>query len=260
MPALISPGKHSKLWKVWRRTGQGRGELFFLEHKEAVIESLKSEYSPYQVLLGMSLYRQDERRWERLAIESEAHWYLLPDDELDRVLSVKASNGLCGVFRPYPWSREAVLKSGALLITWQIQDPGNLGTLIRSSSGLAGGAVLCVGGCRAWSSKVARASAGALLRSPLNQVSVGEGVSVLKNLKEQGFSLFAAVPREGQSAEHVNWTRRDAIVIGNESHGLPSQVLQMAQPVSLVMTSETESLNAGVAGSILIYERARRKT
>ena len=85
-------------------------------------------------------------------------------------------------------------------------------------------------------------------------------MSVLKNLKEQGFSLFAAVPREGQSAEHVNWTRRDAIVIGNESHGLPSQVLQMAQPVSLVMTSETESLNAGVAGSILIYERARRKT
>ena len=98
-------------------------------------------------------------------------------DELDRVLSVKASNGLCGVFRPYPWSREAVLKSGALLITWQIQDPGNLGTLIRSSSGLAGGAVLCVGGCRAWSSKVARASAGASSWSRAMVASMGSTTS-----------------------------------------------------------------------------------
>jgi tRNA G18 (ribose-2'-O)-methylase SpoU len=258
MSDLIVCGKHNKLWKVWRRAGQGRGDLFFMEHREAVLESLQSDYSPYQVLLGTKLYEQDPARWEDLSRKSASAWYLVQDDELDRVLSVKGSNGLCGLFRPFEWNLEAVGQSGTVLVTWQIQDPGNLGTLIRSCSGLVGGGVLCVGGCRPWSSKVARASAGGLLRCPVRQFPVEEGVAALSALKADGFSLFAAVPREGLAAREVAWTGRDAILVGNESHGLPKEIVQQARAISLTMTAEIESLNAGVAGSILLHERARR--
>jgi RNA methyltransferase, TrmH family len=259
MSELTIPGKNNKLWKVWRRAGQGRGDVFFLEHKEAVLESLQSTFAPHQVLLGTKLYDQDRACWEDLARRSVSTWFLLSDADLDRVLSVKGSNGLCGVYRPHEWSRNAVCKSGTVLVTWQVQDPGNLGTLIRSCSGLIGGGVLCIGGCRPWTSKVARASAGALLRCPVHQVSVDEGVTTLRELKAQDFALLAAVPRGGLPLNQVVWAGRDAILVGNESHGLPEEIVKLAQTISLPMTSETESLNAGVAGSILIYERARMK-
>lgn len=256
MSSLNAVGKHSKLWKVWRRAGQGRGDLFFLEHREAVIESLQSQYQPCQVLLGTELYREAPEYWESLAEGSKAAWYRVESEELDKVLSVKGSNGLCGVFRPFEWSLEQALEKRVVLVAWQIQDPGNLGTLVRSVTGLADGAVICVGGCRPWSSKVARASAGALLRAPLVHLSLEQGESTLEKMGARGFALFSAVPRGGESVRRAVWTGRDAILVGNETHGLPQQVVEKSRTLTLEMRSDTESLNAGVAASIIIYERS----
>lgn len=142
---LTTPGKHSRLWKEWRRAGKGKGDSFFMEHREAVLESLETENPPAQVLLARSLYSQDEGFWGELASRTPVRWYLLEDDALNQLLSVKACSGLCGLYSPSGPEFSELKKVSFILVAWEVQDPGNLGTIIRSCSGLAGGAVLAVG-------------------------------------------------------------------------------------------------------------------
>jgi TrmH family RNA methyltransferase len=228
-----------------------------MEHREAVLETLESPSPPAQVLLASSLYAEKTEFWEDLSRRSSSQWYLLEDQALEGLLSVKGCSGLCGLYRPAEREFESLLKESFILLTWEIQDPGNLGTIIRSCSGLAGGAVLAIGGCNPWSSKVARASAGALFRAPLSHLSSDQGEGALHALASAGYSIFAAVPRGGVSPSLVDWTERDVLLVGNETHGVPRPLVERVVPVTISMTSETESLNAGVAASLLIYERQR---
>ena len=255
--SITTPGKHSRLWKEWRRAGKGKSDSFFMEHREAVLETLESTSPPAQVLLASSLYTQDSDFWDDLSHRTSSAWYLLEDKALEDLLSVRGCSGLCGLYRPDDRDLDSLLHESFILLTWEIQDPGNLGTIIRSCSGLAGGAVLAIGGCNPWSSKVARASAGALFRSPVLHLPVTRGEEALHLLSSGGFSILAAVPRGGKSPSRVKWTERDVLLVGNETHGLPQPLVERVVPVTLSMTSETESLNAGVAASPLIYERQR---
>ena len=228
-----------------------------MEHREAVLETLESGAPPAQVLLAESLYAQDSEFWESLSSQTSSQWYLLEDQALEGLLSVKGCSGLCGLYRPSKVDLDSLHQESFILLAWEVQDPGNLGTIIRSCSGLAGGAVLAIGGCNPWSSKVARASAGALFRAPVLHLPTARGEEALQSLTSGGFSIFAAVPRWGDSPTRIRWTDRDVILVGNESHGVPEHLVKRATPVTLSMTSETESLNAGVAAALLIYERQR---
>ena len=114
--------------------------------------------------------------------------------------------------------------------------------------------MVTLGGCRPWSSKVARASAGALFRTPLLALSTAGG-DLLAALRASGYALFSALPRGGQApSEAFSDGRRVAVLIGNESHGLPSGVVEQSRGLTISMRGDEESLNAGVAGSILCYQ------
>lgn len=254
---MKQPGKHSRLWKEWRSIGQGRGPDFFMEHREAVLESLGSEFPPRQVLLSEELYATGPDYWEQLAGGPRVEWYLLPKSDLDRVISVNSSSGLCGIYPVPSISLSDLDEFPFLLVGWEIQDPGNVGTMIRSCAGLTGGGVLLVGGCNPWSAKVARASAGALMRTPVARLTQAEGQAALVQLARSGRGLFATSPRGGTELSRAAWTGRDLLIVGNESHGVPSEVLTGIQRITLFMTSQTESLNVGVAASISCYEWAR---
>jgi RNA methyltransferase, TrmH family len=228
-----------------------------MEHREAVIESLDTGHRPEQVLLSRSLFEQDKERYESMARSSGLTWYLVDSERLNRLISANTSGGLCGVYRPNPATLADLYRSSFLLVVWEVQDPGNLGTLIRSGSGLAQGGVLIIGGCRPWSAKVARASAGSLLRTPLVWVPESDGVRVLRELKAQNYDLYSTVPRGGKTLREVVWTSRTAVLIGHETRGIPHQVQEFTNQVSIPMRGDSESLNAGVAGSIVCYEWSR---
>lgn len=139
------------------------------------------------------------------------------------------------------------------------RDPGNVGTLMRSAEAAgAAGIVLCGSAVDPTNPKVLRAAAGAGLRLPI--VTRPDTSSVLEELAEAGRALVATViDPDAVPYDQFDWAGA-AMILGNETHGLPDDVLERADvAVTIPLAGPTESLNLGVAGSILCFEALRRR-
>jgi tRNA G18 (ribose-2'-O)-methylase SpoU len=254
---FFQPGKHHSIWKEWRRIGKGKDidDRFFLEHRQAVLESLESGRPPEQVLLSRELHSDEPEFWDALARRHPGlGWYLLEGRELDEVASVPSSNGLCGVFGPQSVGLDRLTGLSFLLVAWEVSDPGNLGTLIRATRALTEGGLLVVGGCAPWSAKVARASAGSLLKTRLAHLPEEEGRGALRALREAGFRIFAAYPRARLALDRIRWTGKDAVLLGNETRGLPDDLQEHGEGFTIPTVLDVESLNVAMAGSITAWE------
>jgi len=145
------------------------------------------------------------------------------------------------------------------LLTIGIQDPGNLGTLIRTMAAAGGsGIILSPGNTEIGSPKILRSSAGAVFRLPtLENVTPLPALQKLANL---GVQTLAAVPKKGRPFTAVNLTLPTLFVLGGEGSGLNPAVIQACtQCIQIPMPGEIESLNVATAGSILIYEAVRQR-
>jgi len=141
------------------------------------------------------------------------------------------------------------------LILDGIQDPGNLGTLVRAAAAFDVRAVLLLPGTTdPWSAKAVRASAGALLSRPVVRCEVD---ALLRWIEEAGVAVWVGDAR-GVDVAEVHLTRPWALVMGNEGNGVSAAIREIAAgEVGIPMPGGVESLNAGVAGSILLHALSR---
>ncbi len=144
-----------------------------------------------------------------------------------------------------------------LLVADGLQDPGNLGTLIRSAEAFGAAAVaLTPNTVDPWNGKCLRATAGAAFRMPLP----GWDDTLLAALREVQARIFAAVPRDGTFTHQAVLSGTTAIVVGNEGAGVSQSMLDIADELLTIPTpGPTESLNAAVAGSLLLYEASQQR-
>ncbi len=147
---------------------------------------------------------------------------------------------------------------GLVVVAAGVQDPGNLGTLLRVAEAFgAQGSVSPKGGASPWRPKTIRASAGALFRLPaLDGVEPDRWLEFCRSRQAR---LIASTPRSGRPPEEMDWSGRIALLVGSEGTGLPRALHRAAEPVSLPMRPQAESLNAGVAGAILLYLAGRHR-
>lgn len=147
--------------------------------------------------------------------------------------------------------------SGTSLVLEDIQDPGNVGTLIRSAEAFGVTQIFLTPGCaNPWGPKAIRASAGSAFRQPMSRMTILEA---LRLLREQGIPIAGAVV-EGEGAMLSPLARLYppvAIVIGNEGAGLSEESLSLVNE-KVNIPCLTESLNAAIAGSLLLYEAQRQ--
>jgi TrmH family RNA methyltransferase len=148
-----------------------------------------------------------------------------------------------------------------LIVLSGVQDPGNLGTILRSAEAFAAtGAVLLPGTVSHWNAKAMRASAGSVFRLPTLATT---DAACFEHLRTAGVRTLAAMPREGHSPsslEAINLTRPTALFIGSEGSGLsPEIAAQCDARITIPCPGPVESLNAAVAASILLYETARQR-
>lgn len=214
----------SFLAKYKNNTG---GELMdALEHTgyEAVSDEVFSKISDTQTPQGI------------LCVLKQPHYNL--NDALESLKSIKSSNPL-------------------FVILEDIQDPGNLGTILRVCEGAGvDGVIISKKTVDIFSPKVIRSTMGSIYRVPFFIVEeLGEAIERLKRI---GVSVYAAALDKSVDYDEADYTKPSAFLIGNEGNGLRRETIQMAQQcIHIPMAGQAESLNAAIATAILVYEAAR---
>jgi TrmH family RNA methyltransferase len=154
------------------------------------------------------------------------------------------------MFPTKPWPAPLVVIAAGL------QDPGNLGTLVRSAEAFgATGMILLPGTVSLWNAKTLRASSGSAFRLPVLALTAD---AAFKTLRDQGVRIFAAVARDGDSEADLRGP--SALLVGNEGSGLPEAWIAQADArVTIPFAGAVESLNAAIAGSVLLYDAMRQR-
>jgi TrmH family RNA methyltransferase len=187
---------------------------------------------------------------------------MLSDDVFASAVATQHPQGIAALLVPPRWEMAAETPANSLLLVAAgLQDPGNLGTLIRSAEAFGATAVLTTQGTVSeWNQKALRASAGSVLRVPVIQVAAEEIIA----LKIQGVRFYAAVAPDSGSqvlpAAEADMACACALMIGNEGSGLGEEWLALADArITIPTPGGVESLNAAVAGSLLLYEASRQR-
>ncbi len=185
---------------------------------------------------------------------------VLDDRLLATISEVETSQGFLALAeRPAFTSAQLFRDSPLILVAVGIQNPGNLGGLLRTAEAAgATGAILVEGTVDPFSWKALRGSMGSAFRLPhLRDLSIR---STLALLKAQGVSTVAAYATASVRYDEANLRGPAAFLFGNEGSGLPSEIMQAAdQRVGIAMQGGVESLNVSVAAGILLFEAARQR-
>jgi TrmH family RNA methyltransferase len=189
----------------------------------------------------------------------------LANDVFRSVVETQTPQGLAALIVPPVREFGEVMGSTEevplILIACGLQDPGNLGTLVRSAEAFGATGVLTASGTvNAWNQKALRASVGSVFRVPV----VGASLDEIAGLRARGVRLLAAMGEEDnrvRAAQDVDLSAACAIMIGHEGQGLGSEWMEIADGrVTIPCPGPVESLNAGVAGSLLLYEASRQRS
>ena len=144
------------------------------------------------------------------------------------------------------------------LILDNIQDPGNMGTILRTADSInLNQIIIRQGSVDCYNPKVVRATMGAIFR--VNIVESKDMVKTIKELKKHKIKIYATDLKTEKNIYSADY-KKSAVIIGNESNGVSEELLDLAdEKIKIPMLGKTESLNAGVATGIILYEVVRKK-
>ena len=260
-------GRHNPLVKELRqvfsraeRTASGECAI---EGIRIVEEAIRSGLKFRAIFFRESSQSLAERLLPQIG--SHVETLLVPDSIFDGAVASETPQGIAALVRVREFSLEDILERlqvGPVMVVIGLQDPGNLGTILRSAEAFgSAGVVLGEGTVSPFNSKVIRASAGSLFRIPLvSGKAIGGLEAILPKLRTHNVRLIATSSHKGTPLDQAGLTEPSAIFVGSEGSGLPRNLMaQVDELVAIPHTPVVESLNAGVAGSILLYEAARQR-
>jgi TrmH family RNA methyltransferase len=183
--------------------------------------------------------------------------FAVPDRTFGRLSDLETPPGLLAVAEQPAGDAATILeRPGTVLLLAGINDPGNAGTLLRSAEAFgAAGVLFGRGGVDPFAPKVIRAAMGSLFRLPVAAVTAAE---VLEAAAAAGRPIVAAT-LDGEPLAGAAIAAGAILAVGHERHGVAGFLGRWDQSVRVEQASSTESLNAAVAGSILLYELALRR-
>jgi TrmH family RNA methyltransferase len=260
-----------------RGSGPNSGEPIGIEGPKLIEDALRSGLEAEALLVSESAER-DAESILRAASQTEGgvsrSRILRTTDKLfQTVAGTDTPQGVAALFRQPEWGLEDVLRGmgeirGApplAIVVAEVQDPGNVGTILRSAEAFgATGAVSTRGTADPWSPKALRASAGAGLRLPvLRRMAIPV---LLAQLRIARVKIYAtgAVPADAASRSDLSadadLREPAAIFVGNEGAGLSAEIKRAADSIlTIPIRPNVESLNAAVAASIILYEAAKQR-
>src|SRR5712671_1924657 len=257
-------GHHNPRLKELRQAFR-RGELTSagecaIEGVKLVEEAIRSGQRLTEIFFSESARPLAEKFLPQIGARVEI--LLVPDSLFKSIVPSDAPQGVAALMKIRVLSADQLLQRsdvGPVIVAAGLQDPGNLGTILRSAEAFgAAGAFFTEGTVSPYNSKVLRGSAGSIFRLPVVQIT---SATLIPLLHQRGARLVATSSHQGTPLPEATWTLPLAIFIGNEGAGLSREVLhQMDETVVIRQAAQVESLNAGVAASIVLYEWARGRS
>jgi TrmH family RNA methyltransferase len=254
VPTELGP-HHRRIESVRElRTPRGRRaeRRFVAEGPTLLAEAERSNVQPREVYAtAAALSGLDPGRWEA----GGTAVYLVPDRAFARLSDLETPTGLLAVFDLPEHDVGTILaRPGVVLLLAGVNDPGNAGTLVRSAEAFgAAGVLFGRGGADPFAPKVVRAAMGSTFRVPVAGVDPDE---ILAAALAAGRPIVAA-DVEGEALDAVAIPPTAVIAVGNERRGVRDWLPRWDRAVRIPQRAATESLNAAVAGSIVLYAASR---
>lgn len=221
-------------------------------------EALRSGLRPKAVFFSQSARSRADRLLPQLGAKIEA--LVLPDRVFASAVNTDHPQGVAALIKLKSHSLEEVLRTpdAPIVVCAGLQDPGNLGTIIRSAEAFgAGGVLLTEGTVSAFNAKVVRAASGSLFRLPVLKMEVKDAI---EQLRAAGARLIATSAHGGKQLPEADLSSKVAVFIGSEGAGLDRELTkQMDEVVTVPHSAKVESLNAAMAASVVLYEAARQR-
>lgn len=234
---------------------RNRQDVFLVEGIKMFREVPKDRLQ--KVYVSGSFYEKAQHRELLDRVEFE----VVSDAVFDSISDTKTPQGIICVVKQFHYRPEDLLQGEApfCMVLENLQDPGNLGTILRTAEGAGVTGILMSSDCvDIYNPKVIRSTMGSVYRMPFFYTEDLHGV--LREWKERGIRLYAAHLRGQGTYDEEDYRKPTAFLIGNESQGLTDETAKLADHyIRIPMSGRVESLNAAVASAVLMYETRRQR-
>ena len=234
----VSNEKIKNLKKLNSKKYRDLTGLFLVDGEHMVLEAFNSGYLDELLLLDGSSF----------SLDVKTSYVTL--DVMKYISDLDTPSGIIGVCK----KKDSFLTGNRIVILDDVQDPGNLGTIIRSCVAFNVDTLVMSPGCvDLYNSKVIRSTQGMLFK--LNIVVVDDICSLVSDLRNNNYTVYSTDVHSGNSLKCIEKSDRFAIIMGNEGNGVKSSISSLCDKfIYIDMNPSCESLNVGVATSIILYE------
>ncbi len=260
---MLSKEKLKELLKLKTKKGRSQQGKFLLEGLRLCEEALNSDWDVESILLTTSFEDKiKEKTFFGKLQKSKAKLIVMKTHDLQKLSDTVTPPGIMCVVRIRKIQIEEIWKrsNNFILALDGIRDPGNVGTLIRTADAFgADGALLSNDTVELLNPKVVRSTMGSIFHLPVwDEVDLEK---TLPELRKRNYKILGTDARKGKRLDSVDYSGNICILIGNEAEGLRENLLALSDElVHIPIYGKAESLNAAVAGGILLYEITRKRT
>ncbi|WP_022749772.1 TrmH family RNA methyltransferase [Lachnobacterium bovis] len=247
-----------KLIALYKKSKERKKENVFIVEGIKMFKEAPSDWVK-QVYVSEDFYNDIEKR----SLYENYQYEVLSNSVFKSVCDTITPQGIIALIKIPKYTLEDMLDGDKtqLLILESVQDPGNLGTMVRSGEGAGTtGIIMNKTTVDIFNTKTIRSTMGSIYRMPF--IIVDDLRETIKELKEKNVSLFAAHLKGKQAYDEKDYTKACGFFIGNEGNGLSDEIANLADDYIIIpMQGDVESLNAAISATLLMYEanRQRRK-
>jgi len=252
--------KQNRLVKHWKKLHKPKErkktKTFLLEGEHLLQEAIASNLS-----IVAWLVMEEKWGWFRSRFpfkQFQSPIYLLPSSIFRSLMETQTPQGIAAeVEFPVNKKKDCTFTGTTYLLLDAIQDPGNLGTIIRTAEATNVDEIWLGEGCvDPTNAKVIRAAMGSSFRVPIFS---GNFAQIIPQMQQQGIQVISASPRTTNNYFHYHYSQQVAFLLGNEGRGVQPKWRSLVDAeVSIPMFGKTESLNVSITASLLLYERLRQ--
>ena len=260
----ITSSKNPKIKQIkslYRRKNRWNMELFIIEGVKILEECIDNNYPLENIIYSDELFNTNGgvEIYER--IKSYENLIYVPNSLFKEISDTENPQGIMALAKITERQIEELYKldNPFILFLEEIQDPGNMGTIIRTADAFnLDGIIVSEGSVDIYNPKVIRSTMGSIFRTPVYYIK--DNMETIKKFESMGFKIFATSLEGENYTYNIDFKNSSLILIGNESKGLSDELHSLAhQWIKIPILGGAESLNVAIATSIIMYEGIKQR-